>query len=117
MALRSRSEVQAMPDITTQPGQKTSGEEVLTLAEAADYLRVPEAALVDLVNQQEIPAQKIGGEWRLLKRALTDWLRFGPRLYHVFHDLKKLPAPWVFDHPLWEDFCHMLADRVIAQLK
>jgi excisionase family DNA binding protein len=48
---------------------------VLTLAEAAAYLRVPEADLLQLVNQREIPARQIGGEWRILKPALQDWLR------------------------------------------
>lgn len=54
-----------------------SGPEVLTLGETAAYLRVPEAAVLELATSEKLPAQKIGGEWRFLKRAITDWLRQG----------------------------------------
>ena len=49
-------------------------ERVLTLPEAAAFLRVNEAALADKAAAAEIPAQQIGGEWRFLQRALVDWL-------------------------------------------
>jgi excisionase family DNA binding protein len=48
--------------------------EVLTLAEAAVFLRVPEADLLRLAKLHEVPARKIGDEWRFLKTALQDWL-------------------------------------------
>jgi excisionase family DNA binding protein len=48
--------------------------EVLTLAEAATYLRLPEAAVVDLVHSQGLPGRCISGEWRFLKAALEHWL-------------------------------------------
>lgn len=49
-------------------------ERVLTLTEAAAFLRVNEAALADKAAASEVPAQQIGGEWRFLQRALVDWL-------------------------------------------
>src|SRR5713101_1776419 len=52
--------------------------EVLTLAEAAAYLRVSEAEVVRLVQQQHLPGRLIGTEWRFLKSALQDWLRTPP---------------------------------------
>ena len=52
----------------------TQTERVLTLTEAAAFLRVNEAALADKAAAGEIPAQQIGGEWRFLQRALVDWL-------------------------------------------
>jgi excisionase family DNA binding protein len=51
---------------------------VLTLAEAAAYLRVPEDEVVRLVRQQELPGRLLGTEWRFLKCALQDWLRAPP---------------------------------------
>jgi len=48
--------------------------EVLTLAEAAAYLRVGENQLADLAARQDIPGRQIGGEWRFLKTALIRWL-------------------------------------------
>jgi Helix-turn-helix domain len=49
-------------------------EHVLTLTEAATFLRVSEAALAEKASVGEVPAQRIGGEWRFLQRALVDWL-------------------------------------------
>jgi excisionase family DNA binding protein len=48
--------------------------EVLTLAEAAAYLRLPEAEVVGLVHSQGLPGRCIAGEWRFLKAALQNWL-------------------------------------------
>lgn len=52
----------------------TSGE-VLTLAEAAAYLRVKEDDLLKMVGPQGVPGRLLGEEWRFLKSALQDWLR------------------------------------------
>ena len=51
--------------------------EVLTLNEAAAYLRVSEADVVKLATSHELPGRKIGEEWRFLKQGLEDWL-LGP---------------------------------------
>ena len=55
----------------------STGPEVLTLSETAAYLRVPEEAVRELATSEKLPAQKIGGEWRFLKRAVADWLGRG----------------------------------------
>lgn len=49
--------------------------EVLTLAEAAEFLRVSESEVHDLVRQQGLPGRKIGDQWQFLKAGLQDWLR------------------------------------------
>jgi excisionase family DNA binding protein len=49
-------------------------DEVLTLAEAADYLRLSEREVVDLVHSQNLPGRFTGKEWRFLKAALMGWL-------------------------------------------
>ena len=49
--------------------------EVLTLAEAAAYLRVAETAVTDLMRRHGLPGRQVGNEWRLLKAAIEDWLR------------------------------------------
>jgi len=48
--------------------------EVFTLAEAALYLRVSEADVIELVHSQGLPGRLISGEWRFLKTALQQWL-------------------------------------------
>lgn len=54
--------------------------EVLTLAEAASYLRLPEAEVVRLAREQDLPGRFTGTEWRFLRAAVRDWLtRPAPR--------------------------------------
>ena len=60
---------------TTANGPATG--EVLTLAEAAAYLRLPEADVVSAIHAQGLPGRLVGGEWRLLKAALQQWLGTG----------------------------------------
>ena len=52
--------------------------EVLTLAEAAAYLRLSEADVLRLVDEQALPARRLGDDWRFLKAAIRQWLATGP---------------------------------------
>jgi len=49
--------------------------EVMTLAEAATYLRVSAAEVLRLVREQGLPGQAVEEDWRFLKSAIQDWLR------------------------------------------
>src|SRR3954454_17729308 len=51
--------------------------EVLTLAQAAELLQVAEKALEKLAESGDVPARKLGGEWRFARGALLDWLAAG----------------------------------------
>ncbi len=84
-------------------------EAVLTLAEAAAYLRVPEPELLRLAEQREIPAQRIGGEWRLLKRGLDHWLVYGPRIFRDY-------PPWFIDHPILDELLVALERRLLQRI-
>jgi len=88
-------------------------EVVLTLAEAAAFLRVPEDALLALADTDAIPAQKIGGEWRFLKRALADWLRYGRQVYREF---RGYPLPWLLEFPPMEELLAVLEKRLLSKL-
>ena len=48
--------------------------EVLTLAEAAAYLRLPEQDVIAAACSQGLPGRLVGSEWRFLKSALQQWL-------------------------------------------
>jgi hypothetical protein len=48
--------------------------DVLTLAEAAGYLRVAEIDLIHAVHCDGLPGRQVGGEWRFLKSSLQQWL-------------------------------------------
>jgi excisionase family DNA binding protein len=97
----------------SQTGRYTAGSEVLTLAETAAYLRVPEEAVRKLVDQGDLPAQPIGEEFRFLKQAVVEWLRFGPQRPR---ELGRLPASWMLDHPFWEELCWALEQRILSKL-
>jgi len=49
--------------------------DVLTLEEAASYLRISAEDLLQMVCEHGLPARKIRNEWRFLKSSLQDWLR------------------------------------------
>ena len=49
------------------------------MAEAAAYLRVGEATILQAIQHQGLPARQLGADWRFLKSALQDWLRVWPR--------------------------------------
>ncbi len=48
--------------------------DVLTLEEAADYLRVSTTELEALADRREVPGRRIGGHWRFSRAALLAWL-------------------------------------------
>lgn len=48
--------------------------EVLTLAEAARYLRLPQKTVREQARAGKLPGRQIGNQWRFLKSALEDWL-------------------------------------------
>lgn len=49
--------------------------EVLTLEEAAEFLRLPSESVLKLVSEQGLPGRHVDGQWRFLKDAVTQWLR------------------------------------------
>ena len=53
---------------------KPDATRVLTLAEAAHYIRVSQKTLREMAKQKRIPSQKVGREWRFLLPALEAWL-------------------------------------------
>ena len=61
------------------PVRSAEWPEVLTLAEAAAYLRVSAAEVVGMVGPRGMPGRLIGSEWRFSKTALDQWLRTPPR--------------------------------------
>jgi hypothetical protein len=48
--------------------------EVLTLAEAAAYLRVPEKDVIAAVSTQALPGRVLNGEWRFSRTGIQQWL-------------------------------------------
>ncbi len=67
-----------MPRTKTEPTTPEDGSatpEVLTLPEAARFLRISKDLLLRMVREQGLPGREIGSEWRFSKAALLGWLR------------------------------------------
>ena len=47
---------------------------VLTLREAANFLRVSQVALEQMAENGEVPGMQVDGKWRFTRPALEDWL-------------------------------------------
>src|ERR1700722_2764279 len=78
---------------TVNGGQ--SVEDVMTLAEAAAYLKLSEADVRRLVDEQGLPAQRVGNEWRFLKAAIQQWLSIPV--------LKTNKETWMALAGIWKD--------------
>jgi len=48
---------------------------VLTVTEAAEYLRIPVSTLYKLTREGTVPAQKLGKQWRYHKDVIDDFLK------------------------------------------
>ncbi len=48
--------------------------EILLVEEVAEYLRVNKQTIYNLLRQGQLPAKKIGGQWRFHKQAIDDYL-------------------------------------------
>lgn len=68
------------PPATTAAPPATNGPipDVLTLAEAAAYLRFSEADVLRLITEQGLPARQLAREWRFSKAAILQWLSTPP---------------------------------------
>jgi excisionase family DNA binding protein len=49
--------------------------EIMTVREAAQFLRVSRNTLYRCLKQGDLPGRRIGREWRLLKSELIRWMR------------------------------------------
>jgi excisionase family DNA binding protein len=82
--------------VETSPQRADEFPEVLTLAEAAAYLRVPEPDVVHMVGPRGLPGRLIGSEWRFSKTALDQWLRTPPERSSK-ESLLSLSGAWTGD--------------------
>ena len=72
-----------------KPAPPVAATDVLTLEEAAVYLRVSADELKKLAEAGGIPARPIGKEWRFSKTALEEWLRGDCLSPAVLDELEK----------------------------
>lgn len=46
------------------------GDEIMTVAEVADYLRINQRTVYSLAKKGELPGIKLGAQWRFKKEAI-----------------------------------------------
>lgn len=49
-------------------------EEILTLKETSQYLKVSSESLRALIKRREIPAARVGNQWRFKKSLVDQWI-------------------------------------------
>ena len=49
-------------------------DEILTIKEVADYLKVAEKTIYRLVGSKKLPGFKVGGIWRFRKSEVDNWI-------------------------------------------
>lgn len=51
------------------------GDQILTVKEVADYLKVNERTVYRMATAKKIPAFKVGGSWRIKQTELEKWIQ------------------------------------------
>lgn len=64
----------AMEDSKSNSNKRPERTQIMTPKEAAKYLGFHLVTIYRLLKKQEIPATKIGGQWRFKKDVLDAWL-------------------------------------------
>jgi excisionase family DNA binding protein len=49
-------------------------EQLLTLEQVADYLNVDKFTVYRLIAARDLPAFKVGNQWRFKKKLIENWL-------------------------------------------
>ncbi|GAB4196926.1 MAG: helix-turn-helix domain-containing protein [Phycisphaeraceae bacterium] len=52
-------------------------DEIMTMDELAEYLKISKSTLYKLAVENKLPGQKIGKRWRFHKDAIDDWVKAG----------------------------------------
>lgn len=71
---KPRPKPSTKPAVPAMPPPVEAFGEVMSLAEAAAYLRLPEKDVIAATSTQGLPGRLVGGEWRFFKGALQQWL-------------------------------------------
>jgi len=51
-----------------------NNDNLMTLTEVANYLKLSEKTILKMIKNQEIPCAKIANQWRFLRPLIEDWL-------------------------------------------
>ena len=54
---------------------KTPKSELMTVTETCRFLKIPQQALYRHLRRRDIPAFKLGNQWRFVRSDLEQWIR------------------------------------------
>ncbi len=57
-----------------KPAAGAADDEVLTLAEAADFTKVSERTMWKLASEDKVPHRRVGAQYRFLRSQLITWM-------------------------------------------
>ena len=52
-----------------------SQDDILTVLDVASLFKVAERAVYDLAQKEDLPASKVGGQWRFRRTVIDPWIR------------------------------------------
>ncbi len=86
--------------------------EILNMEEAASLFEVSVKTFIKFLKEEDVPARKIGREWRFSRRALIEWLSAGSSQRY---SASEVDPRQYFDKiaSKWEEISSDLYDRLI----
>jgi len=57
------------------PANTDASFKLLTLSEVASILKISKRTLLRMIQNREIPAFKVGGQWRILESRFEEWVQ------------------------------------------
>ncbi len=66
------------------------GQNIMTLAETAKYLKVSEKTIHRLMAEDDIPCVKVGAQWRFFQSSIDQWLE--ERMHKQTGEKKFVPG-------------------------
>ena len=53
-------------------------DDIMTMDELAEYLKISKSTLYKLAQENKLPGQKIGKRWRFHRDSVDEWLKTSP---------------------------------------
>ena len=63
-----------MPNTLTNRKDLMNQDDILTIPDVANLLRVADKTVYSLVQRGDLPGFKVGGQWRFSRAAINSWI-------------------------------------------
>lgn len=84
------------------PGRNIQIAPIMSVEDVAAYLKLSTSKIYRMAERKEIPAVKIGGQWRFLKEKIDSWLEM----------LQLSPEESAFYHWVWGEARRSGSDKL-----